>query len=111
MGTSIAHGAIETKPLGPRSICDGLLARRPGVAPFAAVGKAGVRGVTVTDAEVRRAMKTASERLKLVLEPSGAAALAALLSGKVDATGKTVLVIATGGNVALADFITHVTNA
>lgn len=52
-------------------------------------------------------MKIAFERMKLVLEPSGAASLAALLGGKVDVTGKTVLVMATGGNVSLADFISH----
>ena len=81
MGSSLAHGAIETMPLGPPSICDGLMARRPGEAPFAAVKAAGVRGVTVGDASVRRAMKIAFERMKLVLEPSGAASLAALLDG------------------------------
>lgn len=107
MGSSLAQGAIETMPIGPKSICDGLMARKPGDAPFAAASAAGVRGVTVDDASVRRAMKTAFERMKLVLEPSGAASLAALLGGKVDVAGKTVLVIATGGNVSLADFISH----
>ena len=111
MGTSLRSGGIETRPLGPKSICDGLMARRPGVAPFAAVQAAGVRGVTVSDAAVRRAMKTAFERLKLVLEPSGAASLAALLDGVVDAKDRTVVVIATGGNVAMADFIRHVADA
>lgn len=111
MGASLAAGLIETKPLGAKTICDGLMARRPGVAPFAAVTQAGVKGVTVEDAEVKRAMKLAFERMKLVLEPSGAAALAALLSGKVDVAGKTVLVIATGGNVSLADFERHVADA
>lgn len=107
MGSSLAHGAIETMPIGPKSICDGLMARKPGDAPFAAVSEAGVRGVTVDDTAVRRAMKIAFERMKLVFEPSGAASLAALLSGKVDVAGKTVLVVATGGNVSLADFISH----
>ena len=107
MGSSLAHGAIETMPIGPKSICDGLMARKPGDAPFAAVRAAGVRGVTVDDALVRRAMKIAFERMKLVLEPSGAASLAALLGGKVDVKDKTVLVVATGGNVSLADFISH----
>lgn len=107
MGASLAHGVIETMPIGPRSICDGLMARRPGDAPFAAVRTAGVRGITVDDQSVRGAMRIAFERLKLVLEPSGAASLAALLGGKVDVSGKTVLVVATGGNVSLADFITH----
>jgi len=111
MGASLARGVIETKPLGPSSICDGLMARQPGVAPFEAVRAAGVRGVTVSDKSVRKAMKTAFERLKLVLEPSGAATLAALLDGIVDAKGRTVLVVVTGGNVALSDFMKHVENA
>ncbi len=111
MGTSLARGGIETMPLGPKSICDGLMARRPGVAPFAAVAKTGLRGVTVDDASVRRAIRTAFERLKLALEPSGAASLAALLGGQTDVKGKTVLVVASGGNVALADFLEHVRHA
>lgn len=108
MGTSLSKGEIETVPLGGPSICDGLMARRPGVAPFAAITTAGARAVTVSDAEVRQAMKLAFERLKLVLEPSGAASLAALLSGKADVAGKTILVVSSGGNVALADFMRHV---
>lgn len=111
MGSSLRHGSIETMPLGPKSICDGLMARRPGVAPFAAVKAAGVRGVTVSDTSVRKAMKLAFERMKLVLEPSGAAAIAALLDGSVDVKGKTVLVVATGGNVSLSDFMKHIENA
>lgn len=111
MGTSLAHGVIETMPLGGKSICDGLMARKPGDAPYAAVTTANVRGLAVEDAAVRRAMKVAFERLKLVLEPSGASSLAALLGGKVDVAGKTVLVVATGGNVSLADFMVHVNNA
>jgi threonine dehydratase len=111
MGTSIAHGQIETMPLGPKSICDGLMARRPGEAPFAAVKDAKLRGITVSDPSVRRAMKTAFERMKLVFEPSGAASLAALLDGGQNVKGKTVLVIASGGNVSLADFMSHVNHA
>ncbi|MGX8008845.1 threonine/serine dehydratase [Mesorhizobium sp. ORM8.1] len=111
MGSSLAHGAIETMPIGPKSICDGLMARKPGDAPFAAVRAARARGITVDDASVRRAMKIAFERMKLVLEPSGAASLAALLGGKVDVADKTVLVVATGGNVSLADFMAHMNNA
>ncbi|ODT06423.1 MAG: serine/threonine dehydratase [Mesorhizobium sp. SCN 65-20] len=111
MGTSLAHGVIETMPLGGKSICDGLMARKPGDAPYAAVTTANVRGLAVQDAAVRRAMKVAFERLKLVLEPSGASSLAALLGGKVDVAGKTVLVVATGGNVSLADFMVHINNA
>ncbi|PWJ72998.1 L-threonine ammonia-lyase [Pseudaminobacter salicylatoxidans] len=108
MGTSLAHGEIETMPLAANSICDGLMARAPGQAPFAAVRAAGVCGLTVTDASVRRAMKIAFERMKLVLEPSGAASLAALMEGGLDVSGKTILVVATGGNVSLDDFIRHI---
>ncbi|CAM5578777.1 threonine ammonia-lyase IlvA [Mycolicibacterium aubagnense] len=111
MGSSLARGTIETMPLGPKSICDGLMARAPGSAPFAALKTAGAEGITVADGAVRHAMKTAFERLKLVLEPSGAASLAALLDGGIDVSGKTVLVIATGGNVSLADFMAHMKNA
>lgn len=111
MGRSLAEGAIEPRPAGAATICDGLMARAPGAAPFAAVAAAGVTGVAVADASVRRAMRIAFERLKLVLEPSGAAAIAALLDGGLAVSGKTVLVIATGGNVALADFTRHVGDA
>ena len=111
MGHSLDQGEIETLPLAPNSICDGLMARRPGVAPFAALRTARARGLAVDDASVRKAMKIAFERMKLVLEPSGAASLAALLGGKIDVAGKNVLVIATGGNVSLADFMKHVADA
>lgn len=107
MGTSLAHGEMKTMPLAANSICDGLMARKPGEAPFAAVKAAGVQGLAITDAAVRRSMKTAFNRMKLVLEPSGAASLAALLEGGLNVSGKTVLVIATGGNVSIDDFVRH----
>lgn len=111
LGTSLEKGAPTTVPIVERSICDGLMARRPGDAPFAAVSAVGgVSGVTVSDIEVRHAMKVAFESLKLVLEPSGAASLAALLTGKVDVAGKTLLLIATGGNVSLDAFAEQVGN-
>lgn len=111
MGASLRHGSIETMPIGPSSICDGLMARKPGEAPFAAIRAAGAEGLAVDDAAVRRAMKFAFERLKLVLEPSGAAPLAAMMEGGVDLSGKTVLVFATGGNVSIADFQKHLADA
>ncbi|MHB8153702.1 MAG: pyridoxal-phosphate dependent enzyme, partial [Bacillati bacterium] len=56
--------------------------------------------VTVSDDELRAAMRWAFERLKLVIEPSGAAGLAAMLSGRLpDVAGKRVGIIITGGNV------------
>ena len=53
---------------------------------------------------MRAALTFAFERLKLVLEPSGAVALAAALSGALPVTGRDVLIIASGGNIALQDF-------
>ena len=67
--------------------------------------------MAVGDDAVRQAMAAAFEELKLVLEPSGAVALAALMEGLADCEGETVLVYATGGNVALADFIRLTTAA
>jgi threonine dehydratase len=87
------------------------MARRPGESTFAAVKEVGLSGMTVSDASVRRAMKIAFERMKLVFEPSGAAPLAALLDGGQDVKGRTVLVLASGGNVSLADFMAHVNHA
>ena len=57
------------------------------------------RGLTVSDADVRKAMRFAFANLKLVVEPGGAAALAAVLSGKIETAGKTTVVVISGGNV------------
>lgn len=104
MGASLAEGAIRRVASGMPTICDALQATAPGAAPFEAARAAGVTGLQIADAEVRRALLIAFEKLKLVLEPSGAVALAALLSGAVEAAGLSVLVYATGGNVAFTDF-------
>jgi threonine dehydratase len=104
MGRSVGAGAVTRAP-GGRSLCDALQAMAPGAAPFDAAQEAGVEGATVTDDQVRAAMIAAFEQLKLVLEPSGAAAIAALLAGRLPARGRTVLLIASGGNIALQDFL------
>lgn len=111
MGQSLAAGVQKTAAIGGATVCDGLMSGRPGDAPFAAIAGSSMRAVTVDDAGVRGAMRFAADRLKLVFEPSGAAALAALISGAIDVAGKSVLVIATGGNVALEDFRRHIDHA
>jgi threonine dehydratase len=108
---SMAKGELVTVPLGAKTICDGLMSRRPGVFPFEALKVTRIGMTTVDDASVRSAMKIVADRLKLILEPSGAATTAALLGGTVDVNGKTVVLIASGGNVALADFMKHVGDA
>lgn len=104
MGRSLVQGGISRLSGGSPTICDALQATAPGTSPFAAAQAAGVRGVAVADAPVARAMRFAFERLKLVLEPSGAVALAAVLDGVIPVKGLNVLIFATGGNVALERF-------
>jgi threonine dehydratase len=60
--------------------------------------------VTVSDAEILDAMRLLFERLKLVAEPSGACALAALLAGKVAVAGQRVGVVLSGANIGAAGF-------
>jgi len=87
-----------------RSICDALLAPTPGEITFALARRLLAGSIAVSDDEVRHAMAIAFSSYKLVLEPGGAAALAAVLSGKLAVAGKTVAIIASGGNVDPAVF-------
>lgn len=96
---SLAAGSIQRNAPGIRSICDGLLSDTMGEIPFAIARARFAGAVVVSDASVRRAMKFAFRNLKIVLEPSGAASLAALLEGGLDIKGKTVALVASGGNV------------
>jgi len=82
-----------------RSICDALLAESPGRLPFEIHQQLFGPGIVVSDAEVRDAMRFAFRNLKLVVEPGGAVSLAAVLSGRIDARGKTTAVVISGGNV------------
>ncbi len=96
---SLAAGEIVEIP-APRTIADGQQTTAPGPLTFAVIRERVERVVTVTDAELVTAMRFALERLKLVLEPSGASALAALLGGHVpDVQGRRVGVVLSGGNV------------
>ncbi len=101
---TLAAGEIQRNPPGIRSICDGLMAEQMGEIPFAIARGRFAGGVAVSDAAVKRAMKFAFLNLKIVLEPSGAASLAALLEGGLDVAGKTVALIASGGNVDAETF-------
>jgi threonine dehydratase len=103
---TLASGSIQRNAPGIRSICDGLLTEQMGEITFAIARERFAGVVAVSDDQVRRAMKFAFRHLKLVLEPSGAAALAAALEGKVELEGKTVAIIASGGNVDAETFAT-----
>jgi len=83
----------------PDTIADGQRTQSPGRLTFPIVKRLCAGILTVSDEQLREAMRFAFERLKLVIEPSGAAALAAVLSGKASLAGKRVGVVLSGGNV------------
>jgi threonine dehydratase len=95
---SLAAGQRLANTAATPSICDALMTERPGELTFPIIQRH-VRALSVSDDEVLRAMRHAFHELKLVVEPGGAAAFAALLAGKLDVRGKTVAVILSGGNV------------
>ena len=96
---SLEIGTRQGNDPAARSICDALLSQMPGELTFAINRRLLTAGLRVTDAEVGRAMALAFHHLKVVVEPGGAAALAAVLSGKVDISGQTAAVTLSGGNV------------
>lgn len=98
---SLAAGRRETVDAGARSICDALQAHTPGKLTFDINRRLLAQGLVVSDAEVRAAMRFAFRHLKLVVEPGGAVALAAVLAGKVETRDRTTAVVISGGNVDL----------
>ncbi|QLQ18838.1 MAG: threonine/serine dehydratase [Exiguobacterium profundum] len=106
MGESLRRGE-RVRVSGGATICDALQATMPGEATFAACRAAGVEGMAVSDAEAAAGMRAGFEALKLVLEPSGAVALGAALSGRAPLSGATVLIFATGGNIPFDRFAAH----
>ena len=96
---SLAAGHREAHSHKGKTICDALMAAIPGEITFAVNSKLVARGVTATDAEVGKAVAFAFREFKLVVEPGGAVPLAALMHGRMDAKGKTVVIVLSGGNV------------
>ena len=89
------------------SSCDALLALEPGHANLDVVLKCGVRGITTDSSLVKQAIKLAFQEMNLVLEPSGAIAVAALMENPKRFHQQSVVVIASGGNVDVETFISH----
>ena len=88
----------------PRTIADGQAISQPGELTFEVNRRLVDRFELVTDDEIVAAMVFAFERLKVVLEPSGASALAALLAGRIEELPDRVGVVLSGGNVGLERF-------
>jgi len=96
---SLRSGNHEHIADSARSICDALQAHMPGKLTFDIMKRLLSEGLTVSDDEVRAAMRFAFQNLKLVVEPGGAVALAALLAHKLETAGKTTVIVVSGGNV------------
>jgi threonine dehydratase len=96
---SFRSGRREENPALTGTICDALMARMPGKLTFAINQSLVDAGVSVSDDEVGAAVAFAFAELKLVVEPGGAVALAALMHGKIDVRGKIGVAVLSGGNV------------
>jgi threonine dehydratase len=108
-GRSLRSGKIERNAKASGSICDALLSPEPGKLTLA-INRSRLAGwFSVSEQEVKRAVRYAFERLKLVIEPGGAVSLAAILSGKVETQGRVTGIIASGGNVDPALFAEIIT--
>jgi threonine dehydratase len=101
---SLRTGRRQHNRADARSICDALGVRTPGKLTLGILRALGARGVVVSDKEALAAIATAFSALHIVVEPGGAVALAAALTGKVKVKGKCVAVVCSGGNVDPAIF-------
>ena len=101
---SLIAGARVSNEPGHSSICDALLTAEPGVITFEINRKNLAGAIAVSDKATAQAMRDAMAYLKLVVEPGGCVALAALSSGEIELSGKCVAVVLSGGNV---DFGTY----
>lgn len=96
---SLASGERQSNAPGGETICDAIVTQTPGEMTFAINRRLLAGGLTVSDAEVRAAIVYASRHLKLIVEPGGAVALAAILAGRIDLAGRTAVAVLSGGNI------------
>jgi threonine dehydratase len=104
MARSLVSGQRERNPAASGSICDAILTPSPGELTFPILSRLAGPGAVVTDDQALRAMALAFTHLRVVLEPGGAAALAAALFA--ENLPDTVIAVATGGNVDPSTFAT-----
>lgn len=101
---SVQAGERLTADATRKTICDAIASPSLGRLTFPILKRRVAGGATLTEADIRRAMVFGFRQLKLVIEPGGAAALAAVLAGKVPTKGATTAVTLSGGNVDPALF-------
>ncbi|MDE2093272.1 MAG: threo-3-hydroxy-L-aspartate ammonia-lyase [Burkholderiales bacterium] len=110
MQQSLRSGRIVSIEV-PRTICDGQQTQAVGVQPFEVIRALVTDVLTAPDAAVVEAMRFAFERMKIVLEPSGASALAVLMRHREQFAGRRVGVTLSGGNIGLDRFIALISGA
>lgn len=96
---SLLSGKIESNALGKKSICDALLAFQPGNLTFPINKKNLDGGLVVKEEETKKSIITIAENLKIIIEPGGAVAAAAILSKKLNIKNKNIVVMLSGGNI------------
>ena len=96
---SLISGKREKNENNLNSLCDAIVTPSPGILTFPILKNYCYSGLVVSEDEVLKAMKIAFERLKIVIEPGGAVALAAALYHSDLLDSKTIVVVASGGNV------------
>ena len=106
---SLKAGRRLANPKGRTTICDSIMTDIPGELTYS-INRERLSGVlTVSDDEVRSAMKVGFDQYKTVIEPGAAVGLAAVLHQKIDISGKVFAIIATGGNVDAKSFCNVIT--
>ncbi len=96
---SLKSGKIEVNPAKNGSVCDAIITPSPGKLTFPLMQRLCAPAVVVSDNECLQAMALAFDRLRIVIEPGGAAALAGALFHSDELQGEHVIVVASGGNV------------
>ncbi len=96
---SLIEGKPVPNPKGLRTICDAIMTPIPNELTFSINKELLAGGLIASDEHVRAAMRFAFEHYKIVTEPGAVVGLAAVLSGQIDITGKTIATVITGGNI------------
>jgi Threonine dehydratase len=96
---SLEKGKIISNKIGNQSICDALLAHQPGNLTFTINQLSLCKGLVVSEKEVKKTILSLAENLKIVIEPGGAVAAAAVFHNKINVKNKNVIVMLSGGNI------------
>ena len=109
---SLAAGErLANAPDAPDSLCDALMAPMPGVLTFPINKRFVEGGLVVSEEEIRAAVKFALSELRLVVEPGGAVALAAVMTGKIATKDRVIGLVLSGGNIDAAQLCRIVTES